>query len=113
MIHLESIRNGGDVHDSEGRWEIFQVFNGDTKVGATSVVSWADGTALIERLDIDEAHRNNGFGTQAIELISSGFDECYIVPDNADAARLYARLGSETYEEPWLHLDQGFGVFKV
>jgi len=113
MIELELIRNGGNIEDSEGAWENFRIMNDGVKVGFMMVQSWDDGSALIERIDIDEEFQGQGFGTQAIEETASRFDRCFIVPDNEHAQRLYERLGSETSEDPWGYLDQGFGVYRV
>lgn len=68
---------------------------------------------MIERIDIDEDQRCKGYGTEAIKLVSSYHDFCFIVPDNSRAAALYERIGCKTYDDLWLHLDYGFGVYSV
>ena len=113
MIELELIHNGGDIEDSEGAWENFRIVNNGVEVGSMMVQSWNDGSALIERIDIDEEFQGQGFGAQAIQETARRFDRCFIVPDNERAQRLYERIGSETSDDVWCSLDQGFGVYRV
>ena len=113
MIELKSTYSGGDIEDSDGALENFKIFAGGKKVGFASVKSWSDGTALIERIDIDDGERCKGYGTIAIDLISCKFDRTFIVPDNKRAASLYSRIGRETDDDLWCSLDQGYGVYRV
>lgn len=113
MIELKSTYSGGDIEDSDGAWECFEIFADGQTVGEVTVKTWDDGSALIERIDIEEAFRGHGIGTETIRMISDDHDRTFIVPDNADAQRLYARLGRETSNDVWGSLDQGFGVYEV
>ena len=113
MLELKSIYSGGDIEDSEGAWENFEIVVDGEKVGFAAVKMWNDGSALIERIDIDDAQQNRGYGSEAIRKISAEHDTCYIVPDNTDAQRLYERIGYETEDDLWCSLDQGFGVYRV
>jgi len=113
MVELKSIYSGGDIEDSDGAWENFEIYADDKCVGEVTVKTWDDGSALIERIDIEEAFRGRGIGTEAIRMISDDHDRTYIVPDNADAQRLYERIGRETSDDVWMSLDQGFGVYSV
>lgn len=82
----------------------------------------ADGIAYLERLDVEDGFRGQGLGTAAIREIAAQYDTLYIAADNADAARLYARLGEEADWAKanrlglgeWLDAaDQGFGVVEI
>jgi RimJ/RimL family protein N-acetyltransferase len=55
-----------------------------------------DESAYIERLDIDEEYRNQGYGTQATKMIAAEYDEVYAAPDNSDSQRLLERIGTKT-----------------
>lgn len=113
-IAFKTIGFGGDIEDSEGAWESREILHNGERVGSVTVQTWADGSALIERIDVDEEKRGQGIGTATINAMVEEFGSCYIVPDNADAARLYARLGREVSAAgDWTYLDQGYGVFKV
>ena len=113
MIELKSICSGGDIEDSDGAWENFEIMADGEAVGEVTVKTWDDGSALIERIDIIDGKRGKGYGSETIRTISDDHDTTYIVPDNADAQRLYDRLGSETSDDVWQSLDQGFGVYRV
>lgn len=90
------------------------VCDGET-VGSMTCIRYADGTQLIERIDIDEACRCHGYGTEAIRTACGmADDDTYIVPDNPRAAALYERIGSLwTRDDAWQYLDQGYGVYRV
>lgn len=81
-----------------------------------------DGSAYLERIDVDEGFRGQGIGTAAIREILGDFDALYTAPDNADAARLYARIGEQVVGEDidaaaplecLYYLDQGYGVYSI
>lgn len=81
-----------------------------------------DGCGYLERIDVDEGFRGQGIGSAAIREILGDFDGLYCAPDNADAARLYARLGEKIVGEDvdgaaplecLYYLDQGYGVYEV
>ncbi len=67
--------------------------------------------ALIERIDTAEGYRGKGYGTEMLQWAGSITDSVYIVPDNADAARLYDRLGDEADAE-WVP-DYGYGSYRL
>lgn len=113
MIELKSTYIGGDMSDSDGAWECFDIEAQGKKIGECTVKTWDDGSALIERIDVEESERGKGFGTDAIKMISDDYSKTFIVPDNARAAALYERIGSQTDDEVWCSLDQGFGVYRV
>lgn len=113
-ITFKAVGFGGDIEDSEGAWESREIYADGEKVGSVTVQTWSDGSALIERLDVDEGKRGNGIGTATINALVEELGSCYIVPDNADAARLYDRLGREvSAASDWSYLDQGYGVFEI
>lgn len=63
-----------------------------------------DGSAYLERIDVDEGFRGQGIGTAAIREILGDFDALYAAPDNEDAAAPLECL---------YYLDQGFGVYAI
>lgn len=113
MIELIYSYSGGDIDDPDGEYIGYSIMVGGEKVGDVLLKHWDDGTALIERIDIDENQRCKGYGTDAIKQVSADHDKCFIVPDNRRAAALYERIGCETCDDLWLHLDCGFGVYRV
>lgn len=52
-------------------------------------------SAYVKSIGIDEAHRNRGYGTEVLKSLAQEHGGIYICPDNADAERLYKRLGEE------------------
>lgn len=88
------------------------VANGEA-AGAVSM-SISDNGAYCERIDVDEAFRNQGIGTAALGLLSHEFGSVTIAPDNEDARRLYERLGCDVTDknDNWA-VDQGFGVYEI
>lgn len=113
-IELKTIGFGGDIEDSDGAWKSSMIEKDGINVGSVSVKTWADGSALIERIDIDENFRNEGIGSTVIKTIAEAHDACYIVADNANAARLYDRLGCLVNEaSDWNYLNDGFGVYRI
>jgi RimJ/RimL family protein N-acetyltransferase len=85
------------------------------KIGSCIMMEYHDGTALLDRLDIDEQYRCKGYGTEAIEAlkrIRSEKDGClYCAAESERCSHLYDRIGRQTSEDPWCNLDQGFGVY--
>jgi RimJ/RimL family protein N-acetyltransferase len=96
------------MSDETYRNIILDIMEGGTKIGVMSLLVDDDST-YIERIDIDEAHRNRGYGTEAIRLVADEYDETFAAADNEDAARLYSRIGVKTNEHQ--EIDQGFGVW--
>ena len=70
--------------------------------------------AYLENIDIDEAHRNKGHGTEALKEAAKMYWRVYIAPTNEDNARLYARLGEDArgqIREEEMEVNQGHGVY--
>ena len=79
-------------------------------IGKINLLQYESGERHVDRIDIDEAFQGQGFGTQVLQ----NFSGAYVVPDNADAARLYARIGSEVRaNDEFSYLDEGFGVYTI
>lgn len=113
-VDLELRKYGGDKEDSDGYWESFNILCNSIKVGSCMIISWDDGSALVERIDIDDEYQNKGIGSSALEQLSEEYEDLYIVPDSNDSARLYARLGSEVpASSDWSYKDIGYGVYKL
>lgn len=113
MVELKEMWMQAD--DESGDSYGYDIEAGGEKIGTISCVRYADGTQLIERIDIDEDRRCHGYGTQAIKAAADMADGCtFIVPDNADASRLYDRIGWQwDRDDEWQYLDQGYGVYRV
>lgn len=91
----------------------FDIISGGDVVGAISVSVSSTG-AYCERIDVDEDFRNQGIGTAALNLLSSEFGSVIVAPDNADAQRLYERIGYDvTNKDDNWSVDQGFGVYEI
>lgn len=97
---------------------------GDTVVGDMNVItdfSECDGYCYVERIDIEPDYRNRGIGTEVLKhLLFDTFGwSCrtvVVAPDNADAKRLYERIGSEVSGDVarvFGDLDQGYGVYEI
>lgn len=105
------------TYDDEGT---FRTYTGEH---VTAIVQELDdGAAYLERIDVDEGFRGQGIGSAAIREIAEDFDSLFMAADNADAARLYDRLGEKVVGddvdgaaplECLYYLDQGFGVWEV
>lgn len=82
-----------------------------SEIGTASVQ--ASATAYVERIDIDEEQRGQGYGTEALRQLSRIHGGIYLAPDNDDARRLYERIGTE-YDGPDAeYIDQGYGVYEI
>lgn len=114
-VDFEVKKFGGNLEDSEGAWEVLDIIDieSEEKVGRAMFIMWDDNTGLIESIDIDEDKQNRGYGTAAIMSLADRVNGCYLAPDNANARRLYERLGREVFTTPWACLDVGYGVFEV
>lgn len=81
-------------------------------VGCASLMVDGDG-AYCDRIDIFDGHRNKGYGTAALLELSDMYDGIMVAPDNADAQRLYERIGRESCYENAEYIDQGYGVYAI
>ncbi len=71
-------------------------------------------SAYCERIDIDEAYRNQGHGTEMLKTLSDEFGSIFLAPDSEDSQRLYDRLGYDvTDKADWWAVDQGYGVYEI
>ena len=71
-------------------------------------------SAYCERIDIDEAYRNQGYGTKLLKTLSSEFGSVFVATDNEDAQRLYDRIGFDvTSDGDWWAVNQGYGVYEI
>lgn len=72
--------------------------------------SWA----YCELLYIEPEMRGQGLGTELLRWMAARYGSVVVAPDNADAQRLYERLGSEAYgREAYYYIDQGYGVYEI
>lgn len=83
-------------------------------IGYVSLMVDENGTYL-ERIDVEEELRGQGYGTEIIKHISSEYSNVFAAPDNEDARRLYDRIGWEMnaadYSDFGCYVDQGYGVY--
>ncbi|MFP3156026.1 GNAT family N-acetyltransferase [Lachnospiraceae bacterium ZAX-1] len=83
----------------------------DGEIEIVEVLSDEDGYAYLERIDIDPEYQGHGYGTWFLMELKKQVVSSYLVaPDNADAKRLYERIGEESSEDVY---DQGFGVYEM
>lgn len=82
------------------------------KIGNVGVMTSKSGT-YVEGIVIDESQRNHGYGSKALTELSEIYGGIYLAPDNADAERLYARIGYEYSGDDAEYVDQGFGVYAI
>lgn len=106
----------GDEYDYYG----YDIIVNGQKVGTIEIVDHFNednDVCYIERIDIDEAHRNQGIGTKVLTDVlreELGYYTVVAAPDNADAQRLYERLGVAGYNAYDLdYMDQGYGVYCI
>ena len=92
--------------------KVFGLSIDGVSVGEASVLTSSTG-AYVERIDIDESKRNRGLGTDFLRLLSEHLGGIYLAPDNADAQRLYARIGQDYHGADAEYVDQGFGVYAI
>lgn len=89
---------------------LYHIIVDGENIGSVSTMEDED-SIYIERIDVDEAFRNRGHGSAALQMLSGMASTVYLAPDNEDARRLYERIGCETYNFP--EVDQGFGVYEI
>lgn len=80
-------------------------------VGYASVTVSDEG-AYLERIDVEDGHRGQGYGTAFIRHLSAEYGSIVAAPDNADSQRLFERLGDDVSEEHWM-INQGYGVYVI
>ena len=115
-IALKAISTQKD-EDANMTYKNYEIYADETLIGSASVETDYEEEnteySYIERIDIDEEFRNQGYGTAAIREISSMYYGAVLAPDNEDAKRLYERIGEEFSEDPYVYCDQGYGVYLV
>ena len=102
---IETRRTNEDSYEAIS----FDIVENGMTVGYASIMK-DNRSAYCERIDIDEPYRNRGYGTSALEDLSRMFGSIIVAPDNADAQRLYERIGYEFSDDMY---DQGFGVYEI
>lgn len=67
----------------------------------------------LEDIVINEEKRNEGYGTQAIQMLAEENEFLYFAPTDENNQRLYKRIASDMEEEmsDVPEVDQGFGVY--
>ena len=86
---------------------------GEISIGSANVIYDDKDKAYLERIDIDEEYRNQGYGTKAINQIVDTYGSIYVAPDNERARNLYDRMGYEANSHATEMYDQGYGVFEI
>ena len=83
------------------------------EIAYASIVVGGSEPAYVERFDVDEAYRGQGVGTWTLRELAKHYDDIIIAADNANANRLYERLGYEYTGESAGYIDQGYGVWLI
>ena len=83
-----------------------------SKIGGVGVMT-SEKETYVEGIVIDENQRNHGYGTEVLTALSEMHGGIYLAPDNADAQRLYKRIGYEYNGDNAPYVDQGFGVYAI
>lgn len=111
MINLNT-----NLFDTEGTWETYkhEIMLDGTKIGTayTMTDTEDDDMTYLEDFDIDEAYRNQGYGTQVLKALAEKYNTIYMAPTDENNQRLYERLGQEM-EGNVPEVDQGFGVYEI
>lgn len=97
--------------DSEGDYAI--VSTNGKEICWASILSGGSEPAYVERIDVDEEYRGHGIGTWTLRELAKHYDDIIIAADNADANRLYERLGFEYNGDSAAYIDQGYGVWRI
>ena len=98
---------------------LFDIVVSGTIVGAGNMVEAEseDDFNYLERIDIDEEHRNHGYGTKALYALADIYGSYFLSPDNEDAQRLYDRVADEIsssdYDRFGFAIDNGYGVYEI
>lgn len=105
-----TIEKVGTNEEDNFTYNSYKIYRDGEAIGDIGVML-DDNYAYCERIDIDEEYQNNGYGTKALKAIVDEYGDVVVAPDNADAQRLYERLGSEWNGDDAGYIDQGFGVY--
>ena len=102
------------LFDTEGDWETIEhtIMVEDTEVGKAYIIT-KDGEdeSYLEDITIEEAHRNKGYGTQAIRALAAQYGYIYFAPTDENNQRLYDRIAEEEPAYKDHEVDQGYGVY--
>lgn len=82
-------------------------------IGQLDVMVEDDQPAYVERIDIDPEYQNKGYGTKVLYTLSNLYDGILVAPDNADAQRLYERIGTLCNYEYADYVDRGYRVYEI
>lgn len=108
---LEIIEVSVTDEDENTEYKAWDIVVDGKEVGCAE--GYTQGDAYIERIDIYEEFRNNGYGTAALRELSDMLGGIMLAPDNEDAKRLYERIGVESHKENADYVDQGYGVYDI
>ena len=89
----------------------FDIYMNDEEVGYINFEQ-SEAGMYCYKFFIYPAYRNQGIGSLVLRNFMCQYRNFFIAPHNADAARLYSRLGSISSELPKRY-DEGFGVYKL
>jgi ribosomal protein S18 acetylase RimI-like enzyme len=80
-------------------------------IGYATVIVDSEYTYL-ERIDIEEEFRGQGYGTAFIRTLADEYGSIVAAPDNEGSQRLFDRLGYDVSDKYWM-VDQGYGVYEI
>ena len=104
MEFKETFANGYQIIVNGQEVGFFQFYIGDDEL---------EEPIYLERIDISEAYRNQGYGTQALRQIAQEFGHIYFAADNENCQRLYERIADRCTLPNADYVDQGFGVYEL
>jgi RimJ/RimL family protein N-acetyltransferase len=111
MIDM-NILNVRTQHEDGYTYEHYEAVVGGKVIGTAGVMVSENEPQHLERIDIDDDKRGQGYGTSFIRALLSVHGRMTAAPDNQDSQRLFDRLGKDV-TDAFPHLDQGYGVYEI
>lgn len=112
---MKNIELKKELFDELAGYETYttEILLDGVKVGRADVIvppEEESDQVYVEWIGIDEEYRNQGIGTQVINMLAEEYGFIYFAPCDEDNVRLYERIAEEMTEDT-PEVDQGFGVY--
>ena len=104
MEFKEMFTNGYQIIVNGQEIGFFQFYAGEDEL---------EDPIYLERIDINEEYRNQGYGTMALLQIAREYGHIYFAADNEYCQRLYERIADRCTLPNADYVDQGFGVYEL